>query len=59
MDDWTGIPNNPMPYLIAAYGIGLLLIAGYAVWIYAEKRRLSRVQEEIARHEQRTPSRET
>lgn len=37
-----GPQTDPTPYIIAAYGIGLICILGYAIWLFTSRRRLER-----------------
>jgi len=34
---------DPVPYIVASYGLGFILILGYTVYLAAERRFLSRL----------------
>lgn len=37
-----GESTDPIPFLAAAYALGAILIGGYAVWIYIQRRQLQK-----------------
>lgn len=42
-----GTSTDPTPYLAMAYGIGFLLLAGYAVWNLLEMRKLNQMVSDL------------
>ena len=37
-----GEATDPIPYLAAAYALGAILIGGYAVWIWLQRRQIQK-----------------
>lgn len=35
-----GETTNPLPYLAAAYILGVILIGGYALWLWQQRRQI-------------------
>jgi len=43
MESMYGTGTDPIPYIIAAFGISVLLIAGYAIAIYMARGKIRRL----------------
>lgn len=51
-----GEATDPTPFLIAAYLLGAILLGGYSLWIWGQRKRLKSYLGAIDSSEQRTPS---
>jgi hypothetical protein len=43
-----GPATDPTPYIMAAYGMGTLLICGFAAWTFVQRRTLQRLLVAVA-----------
>lgn len=43
MESAFGAGTDPLPYIIAAYGISTLLVAGYALTVYKARAKIRRL----------------
>lgn len=37
-----GEPTDPMPFLLGAYILGIVLIGGYGLWIWAQRKQVQK-----------------
>ena len=44
-----GNPTDPTPYIAAAYIIGLLLIGGYALWLFLDRKKTQKLLDTLNR----------
>lgn len=42
-----GTPTDPIPYISAAYGLGILILVGYSVWQLRLRKKLRALEQAI------------
>lgn len=45
-----GEPTDPIPYIVAAYAIGMFCIIGYAAWLQLSRKRVERYLSTFSRN---------